>query len=359
MLISIALATFNGERYLTEQLDSLAAQDHLPAELVICDDQSTDGTAALVAAFAQTAPFPVRFKVNAERLGYRRNFMKAAELCSSALIAFSDQDDVWRADKLSQVVRRFADPAVLLVHHNARLVDGDGKPFGRLRELDGTADTIAGRMGASPWMFPQGLTICFRRELLALSELRERSIDFFDERDPLAHDQWLYLMGLVFGSTCYINDTLLDYRQHGSNAYGVLRPDKTRLDRLREKFDKFVDYRRYAASSERLASLLSEAKGEPTAIAATLFDQLADLYRRRGQVHAAQSVAARYRAWTQLRRSGGYAPRQHWSFDPNEAMRDLVIGVAMARLRRRTGRDPSRDRSLRVNPEARSANHGG
>ncbi|MGI4744834.1 MAG: glycosyltransferase, partial [Janthinobacterium lividum] len=86
--ISIAMATYNGARYLRQQLDSLARQTYLPAELVVTDDMSTDGTEAVVMEFAATAPFPVRFFRNEQRLGYRHNFTRAVSYCTSDLIAF-------------------------------------------------------------------------------------------------------------------------------------------------------------------------------------------------------------------------------------------------------------------------------
>ena len=72
--LSIALATYNGERYLAEQLESILHQTRLPDELVISDDASIDATRAIVLDFARHAPFPVRFQANIERLGSTRNF---------------------------------------------------------------------------------------------------------------------------------------------------------------------------------------------------------------------------------------------------------------------------------------------
>ena len=88
-----------------EQLADLAAQSVLPAELVVCDDGSTDDTLAILERFAITAPFPVRVHRNSERLGYRANFLKCAGLCRSDLIAFCDQDDRWAPRKIETMRR--------------------------------------------------------------------------------------------------------------------------------------------------------------------------------------------------------------------------------------------------------------
>ena len=101
--VSIAMATYNGSRFIDEQLQSLNRQTVIPAELVITDDCSTDGTMDIVQQFARSARFPVRFERNSERLGYRANFMRAAQLCVSDVISFCDQDDIWDKRKSSCV----------------------------------------------------------------------------------------------------------------------------------------------------------------------------------------------------------------------------------------------------------------
>src|SRR4051812_17314881 len=100
--VSIALATYNGARYLHAQLDSLLAQTLKPEELVVGDDGSNDETLTILKDFALTAPFPTRIQVNAARLGYADNFLATAARCSSPLIAFCDQDDVWMPTKLQR-----------------------------------------------------------------------------------------------------------------------------------------------------------------------------------------------------------------------------------------------------------------
>src|SRR5689334_13791199 len=124
--VSVAIATYNGESHIRKQLESLAAQTHLPAEVIVSDDISTDKTIQVVEEFARTAPFQIRVSVNADRLGYRANFMRAADLCQSELIAFCDQDDFWYPHKLSTSIKPFEDREVLLTYHNADIVDESG-----------------------------------------------------------------------------------------------------------------------------------------------------------------------------------------------------------------------------------------
>ena len=116
--ISIAMASYNGARFIAEQLDSFARQTRLPDELVVTDDCSNDGTPELIDEFAKRAPFPVHLHRNSKTLGVARNFGKALELCSGDLVFLSDQDDVWLVDKLACVEKHFRDNADIQVAIN-------------------------------------------------------------------------------------------------------------------------------------------------------------------------------------------------------------------------------------------------
>ncbi|MGA9069058.1 MAG: glycosyltransferase, partial [Terracidiphilus sp.] len=122
--ISVALCTYNGERYLREQLNSIASQTRVPYEVVICDDNSTDATLDIVESFVQSVSFRVRVEHNSFRLGSTHNFEKAIQSCTGDLIALCDQDDVWRPDKLSvQAARLESDSSIGGLFSDASLVD--------------------------------------------------------------------------------------------------------------------------------------------------------------------------------------------------------------------------------------------
>ena len=129
MRISVAMCTYNGCRYLEEQLRSIRQQTYLPCELVICDDGSTDGTEQIVERFRSAVPFPVTLHCNPHNLGSTRNFEQAIQLCSGDLIALCDQDDVWSADKLEVMGRILGEsPELAGVFSDALLIDQDGTP---------------------------------------------------------------------------------------------------------------------------------------------------------------------------------------------------------------------------------------
>ena len=126
MRISIAMATYNGAKYLQEQLDSFLQQTRLPDELVVCDDDSADGTIKILEAFRQKAPFAVNIYKNDKNLGHIRNFEKALSLCSGDLIFISDQDDLWDKRKISVVFDCFnKNPRIDVVVNDAYYTDGD------------------------------------------------------------------------------------------------------------------------------------------------------------------------------------------------------------------------------------------
>ncbi len=109
--ISVALCTFNGERFLPRQLASIQQQTRLPDELVICDDRSTDTTLAIVRSFASSVSFPVKVMQNERNLGSTKNFENAMRLCSGDLIALSDQDDVWYPQRLARSEQELQTPS--------------------------------------------------------------------------------------------------------------------------------------------------------------------------------------------------------------------------------------------------------
>ena len=222
------MATYNGEQYIRRQLDSLAAQTLLPAELIIADDKSDDNTIAVIETFAKSAPFPVKIFRNGNRLGYRNNFMHAANLCQSEFVAFCDQDDYWQQHKIEASVKPFSDAEVLLTYHNADVVAADGERIGTLTERVPRQQVLPA-LSSGPWLHALGFTEVFRRSLLQWSDLWPRSLDQDRRGQPLAHDQWFFFLASALGTIVYIDEPLVAYVQHGANTYGWGKPDYGKL----------------------------------------------------------------------------------------------------------------------------------
>lgn len=229
--ISVAMATYNGGLYLQDQLKSLAEQESSPLELVITDDGPKDDTVSLIKSFALHAPFPVRFEQNTVRLGYGRNFLKAASMCKGTHVAFCDQDDVWLPHKLSQVSAVLATKDYDLVAHSAKVVDRSLSWLGvSFPDIDSTRPlTVAEMRGGYFW---PGFTLTVSRSLLKVldSELSQTQRPH-DEK--FAHDELICELACEHRSCFVISEPLALYRQHGNNLIGFHGAMKARTDNPR------------------------------------------------------------------------------------------------------------------------------
>lgn len=355
MRVSVAIATYNGARYLGEQLDSIARQTLSPSEIIVCDDGSVDETLDIARRFSQAAPCPVRIMRNDSRLHFRANFMKAAQNCTGDLIAFCDQDDIWRADKLSTVVAAFADDDVLLVHHNARIFSADEGVTGLV--MDGARPSqVSPVLSRTPFDLPPGFTQIFRCSLLPLTDLREDTIDFWAPSAALAHDQWVYLLALSLGKIAYVAEQLTDYRQHGDNLYGMKVERPSRWQRLKQRVTQVSDYGHLAVAFASFARALEAAATYPigdvparrAGEAALWFQALSGAYSDRQAAYAEESLPTRFAAWLSVRRNGRYGPGREFYFSDYGLLRDFVHGVCLAGLRSPPLGLSANDHSLRV-----------
>jgi glycosyltransferase involved in cell wall biosynthesis len=339
--VSVAMATYNGERFIREQLDSLAAQRHLPSELVITDDVSTDGTVPIAQQFAKAAPFKVHIHRNDTRLGYRANFMRAASLCTSELIAFCDQDDIWSPRKLALCIKPFQNPAVLLAYHNAEVVNEAGEPFANLDHF--ASPPMMPPLSSCPMRDTQyalGFTQVFRRSILELSDLWEMSLDYKDLRERLAHDQWVFFISSVFGSVVYRDQALVSYRQHGCNLTGWARP--TSIYDFRSVFynpsDQLISLQqataRFAEILEKSKYTVADAWHDRAAEGAARYRLLAEFYTARNEIYTSTSLAKRVQAFRRIILTGGYRPKRGWGLGRKALARDICLGLPAGHLLR-------------------------
>jgi glycosyltransferase involved in cell wall biosynthesis len=205
------MATCNGARFLQEQLNSLAGQTQNPAELVISDDASTDETIAIAHDFAQSAPFPVKILRNDTRLGYGENFMRAAKSCSGDWIAFCDQDDVWRPEKLAWCASQISSE-LCLIAHNATVCDEELNPRGLLYQYP--EQSITGPWGLPPEWHCIGMTQVFRANLLSYPSDNRPSFPWHEHKS--AHDVWIALLANARGGVLRSNRSLVNYRRHSA-----------------------------------------------------------------------------------------------------------------------------------------------
>ena len=251
--ISVAMATYNGERFLQEQLDSLVRQTLLPIELVVCDDGSTDSTVEILRRFVTSSPFPVRLYQNETRLGPGFNFLSALARCAGDLVAFCDQDDVWQEPKLRICADAMRDPSVALVSHSAAVLSpGPAARRWRYPDHHSCVWRGCGDFAAHQWEL-LGFSVMLRRAVLQSAHLPEYS----SALSPwCAHDVWATASALSCGQVVLLPDELALHRWHEENATlrppakGLMRipPIPSELERGVQNFAGLAEFLRYAAS---------------------------------------------------------------------------------------------------------------
>jgi glycosyltransferase involved in cell wall biosynthesis len=222
MNISVALTTYNGARFLPEQLQSIADQSSLPDELVIVDDRSSDETKDVIDNFARKARFPVDVRVNETTLGSTRNFQTAVELCSGDIIVLCDQDDLWHPEKLFQIKTAFSSlPDVGLVFSDAELIDEHGKPFNR-RLWQHTLNQNCERDLCSGKAFE----VLLQRDVvtgatMAFRQCFRKAILPFPTGIPLIHDGWTAVIIAAVSEIASLRQCLIQYRVHDRQCLGI------------------------------------------------------------------------------------------------------------------------------------------
>lgn len=225
-LVSIAMATYNGERFLREQIDSLAKQTYTNLEIIICDDCSTDDTWPILEEYARTDS-RIQIFQNKKNLGTVKNFETAISKCKGAFIALSDQDDIWLSQKIEICMQHMlqttaAHPDIpVLVHTDLCLIDETGKTL---------ASSMWNEQNTFPHLykhpeqvavhnFVTGCTLLMNRESLGIS------LPFPPE--VVMHDWWIALNVIKKGLIVSVDIPTILYRQHGSNQIGFQKTDTT------------------------------------------------------------------------------------------------------------------------------------
>lgn len=257
--VSVAMCTFNGERFLSEQLQSVLNQTRLPDQMVICDDASTDSTQTLLTAFADNAPFPVVLRFNPCTLGVTRNFEQALAACHGDFIALSDQDDRWSPSKLQRLESLLiAHPTAGFACSNAMLIDDRGRRLkGRLWDhwridpsmlADEAPDPRHIRLLRANCV--TGATMMIRGDLVRQFAL------------PISanwiHDHWITVLCEFLGRPgCVSTELLTEYRRHERQVLGLRQRRRSqRLDE-RERL-KSLNLKRYRDLQEHIEKVFEK-----------------------------------------------------------------------------------------------------
>ncbi|MDO4629108.1 MAG: glycosyltransferase family 2 protein [Planctomycetia bacterium] len=263
LTISIALCTYHGEKFLQEQLDSLANQTRLPDEVVVGDDGSTDRTLEILENWAKTVSFPVKITRNEKNLGFAKNFEATMMRCTGDVIFPCDQDDIWLPTKLEKMTAVMENhPKIGAVYCTSTVFYMDGRaPISIIPQV-----TNWHRYFIAYYTTPfydqnpmdAGCCSAWRRELLP---------NFFPIPSGWFHDMWFYVLAPHFTQVYTIMEPLIYYRRHTSNASYSNAPenrgwgDETQKNNFRASVYLYKMYRPQMESLEkRLHSIKSTQK---------------------------------------------------------------------------------------------------
>lgn len=221
-MIDILMATYNGEKFIKEQIDSIISQSYSDWRLIISDDCSKDGTVDIIKVFQKKYPEKILIFENDEPSGSaQNNFFNAIKYSTSDYIMFSDQDDVWLPDKIEKTYNKMIEiesacdtNTPVLVHTDLKVVD---------RTLNTINDSLFEMMNMDSnrcafnnllvQNIVTGCTIMGNRELFNyLKKIPKNAV---------MHDMWIALIASAFGEIGFVDKSTMLYRQHGNNSVGA------------------------------------------------------------------------------------------------------------------------------------------
>ena len=225
-LISIVIATYNGEKFLHKQLDSLLNQTYQNVEIIAVDDCSSDNTLNILNAYAAKHKNFTVVK-NEQNLGYVKNFEKGFSLAKGNYIAPCDQDDIWKPNKIEVLLENINDDAI--AYCNSAFIDGDdnltGEHLGDRTNFGDFDNPLMYVVGASA----PGHAMLIKREVVM------NAMPF-----PVlfSHDNWLGFVATFGGTVKFINQVLVHYLRHDSNVFSTVHKQKKIKESKQYKLEK-------------------------------------------------------------------------------------------------------------------------
>ncbi|MEY4383524.1 MAG: putative glycosyltransferase EpsE [Bacteroidota bacterium] len=256
--ISVALCTYNGEKFLKAQLESILQQSLPVDEIIICDDGSTDKTLDIVHQVQASTATPIQLYQNSENLGSSRNFEQCVKHCSGDYIFLSDQDDLWKNHKVERIMQLFHQHKDwMAVFSNAQIINQQGEYLGNTA-FDEIEFTEALQEN---WKAGQAFHILLRGYVVTGATLAIRK-EIVPQVFPtpnlikeLIHDGWIALFLSIHQQIGFTNECLIDYRTHASQQVGFGKKGKkiTLFDRF--KRDRTEKLNRILPSVKNSAAL--------------------------------------------------------------------------------------------------------
>ncbi len=234
-MISVAIATYNGEKYIEKQLNSILNQTVSVDEVFICDDRSTDSTVFICERFiAENGLKNWSVSVNEKNIGFCLNFYGAIEKCSGDIIFLADQDDEWCENKVEVMLGTFKENPQIsvlsarydVIDENSEVIENSGVTYLGER-LDNSIEylTAESMIGCS---YIRGFSIALKKEIKPL-------IKPIDLKSLMAHDWLIAILGCIKGKTAVLNTRLTHYRYHKDNVSLSAMNKKNRTRKLSKR----------------------------------------------------------------------------------------------------------------------------
>jgi glycosyltransferase involved in cell wall biosynthesis len=223
-MLSVALCTYNGEKFLSQQLNSILNQSQPVNEIIICDDNSTDSTVSIIKEFQKKFPLIIKLYINPSSLGPIKNFEKAINLCCGDIIFLSDQDDVWMTNKVEFVVNEFMNsPSLEAFFTDAELIDENSVKIGRTLWSTLYFNLETQKDWTSGTAFKE---IVYKRNKITGATFAIKKT-LFDRAVPFPnisgvwHDAWLGMHAAANQTLAWSNTPLIEYRIHPHQQVGI------------------------------------------------------------------------------------------------------------------------------------------
>ena len=271
-MIAIIMGTYNGEKYIKEQIGSILAQDYKEWKLFIFDDGSRDDTEAIVNEYIKIYPGKIYFFKNKDNYGPAGNFFNGIKEAAVMLapdaeyFCFSDQDDVWVEDKLSRSlvkIMQIEDGGPALVFSDVAITDKNltitADSYFEAEKVDKTKISLNYLLMENKLI---GGTVMVNRALVNL-ELKAEETGLIPYKKAKMHDWWFGLLAAAFGNIGYVEGFTEYYRQHGNNVVGgesfnsYLKSRISKIDEIRHRIDENI------SQGEEFLKYFGEMLAEP------------------------------------------------------------------------------------------------
>ncbi len=239
MLISVVICTYNGEKYIEEQLQSVIQQSYENLEIIINDDCSTDKTLEIVKE-VQSKDNRIKVYQNEHNLGFNKNFEKSLQYPTGELVTLCDQDDIWEIEKIEKQYILLTRTNSSLVYCNAQLMDANGNDLGK---------NLFTQLHVTPISGDTQLSLIFDNCISGNTLLFKTSLinKIYPIPETIFFDRWIGFVASYEATIAVIKDPLIHYRQHGGNVTDVLREKKKkktikmRIEKREKAFDIKVE----------------------------------------------------------------------------------------------------------------------